>query len=234
VKASIFYMNVQGTEPAKSPAPVRILLVDDHPVVREGLAEMLRRRPGFSICGEADDRAQALSAVESCKPDLAILDLTLKGEPGLELVKDIHALHPELPMLVLSIHDELVHARRVIRAGAAGYINKQEAATKVLAAVERVLGGEIYLSERVTAQITAQFAGRLKGQRSYLEGLTDRELQVLEFIGDGLSTRQTAQVLHLDVSTIETYRARIKEKLALKDAGELLQYAIRWNRSQNL
>lgn len=216
----------------KSSGPVRILLVDDYPVVREGLAEMLRRRPGFVVCGQAEDRAQALSAVESCKPDLAILDLTLKGRPGVELVKDIHALHPELPVLVFSIHDELVHARRVIRAGASGYINKQEAATKILAAIERVLGGEIYLSERVTSQITAQFAGRSKGQGAYLENLTDRELQILEFIGDGLSTRQIAELLHLGTSTIETYRARIKEKLGLKDAQELLQYAIRWNRIQ--
>ena len=227
-------MSAQRPAPARIPGPVRILLVDDHPVVREGLGEMLRRRPGFIICGEAEDRVQALSAVEACKPDLAILDLTLKGEPGIELLKDIHALHPELPVLVLSIHDELVHARRVIRAGAAGYINKQEAATKVLAAVERVLGGEIYLSERVTSQITAQFAGRTKCQGNCLEILTDRELQVLEFIGDGLSTRQVAELLHLDISTIETYRSRIKEKLALKDANELLQYAIRWNRSQCL
>ena len=225
-------MSTQRPSRVQTVRSVRILLVDDHPVVREGLAEMLRRRPGFSVCGEAEDRAQALNAVESCKPDLAILDLTLKGEPGIELVKDIHARHPELPVLVLSIHDELVHARRVIRAGAAGYINKQEAPAKILAAVERVLDGEIYLSDRVTSQITAQFAGRLKGQSAHLEGLTDRELQTLEFIGDGLSTRQIAELLHLDTSTIETYRARIKEKLALQDAHELLQYAIRWNRNQ--
>lgn len=215
-------------------SPVRILLVDDHPVVREGLAEMLRRRPGFSVCGEAENRAQALNAVESCKPDLAIVDLTLNGEPGIELLKDLHARHPKLPVLVLSIHDELVHARRVIRAGAAGYINKQEAAERILGAVERVLEGEIYLSNRVMTQITAEFAGRRRGHGAHLETLTDRELQILEFIGNGLSTRQTAEFLHLDVSTVETYRARIKEKLALKDAHELLQFAIRWNRGQSL
>jgi len=204
--------------------------VDDHPVVREGLAEMLSRQPRYYVCGEAEDRAQALTAIETDKPDLVIVDLALKGQPGIELVKDIRARHPELRMLVLSMHDELVHAERVVRAGASGYIAKQEAATRIVSAIQHVLNGGIYLSDRVTAQITAKVAGRPLG--ATVERLADRELQVFELIGEGLSTQQIAERLHLGVGTVETYRARIKEKLLLEDAHELLQSAIHWNRGQ--
>lgn len=209
---------------------MRILLVDDHPVVREGLTEMINRHAGFRVCGEAEDRAQALAAIETCKPDLAIIDLALNGQPGIELVKDIHTRYPELHLLVLSMHDEQVHAERVIRAGACGYIAKQEAATKIVSAIQRVLDGGIYLSDRVTERITAKLAGRLQGTSIY--NLADRELQVFELIGEGFSTPQIAEQLHLGTGTVETYRARIKEKLLLKDAQELLQTAIHWNRGQ--
>ena len=209
---------------------VRILLVDDHPLVREALAEVLGRRPGCRVCGEAEDRAGALAVLETCKPDLVILDLALKNSQGMELIKDIHARDPDLKMLVVSMHDELVHAERAVRAGACGYITKQEATTKILSAIQRVMSGGIYLSEQVSAHIASKLAGR--PQVSSVEKLADREMQVFELIGEGLSTRQIAQRLHLGLATVETYRTRVKEKLKLKDAVELLQFAIRWKRDQ--
>lgn len=219
-------MSAAKTSRSAEARTVRILLVDDHPLVREGLAEVLHRQPGYRVCGEADDRAEALAAIETRKPDLVILDFTLKKSDGLELIKDIRARYPELRILVVSMHDETVNAERAVRAGACGYITKQEAPTKVLSAVRRVLEGGIYLSEQVAAQVAGKLAGR--SQSNSVDRLADRELQVFEMIGVGLSTRQIAERLHLDNSTVETYRARIKEKLALKDALELLQHAICW------
>jgi DNA-binding NarL/FixJ family response regulator len=211
---------------------VRIVLVDDHPLMREGLAEVLRREPDLQVCGEAEDRVQALDVIKKIKPDLAIVDLALKNSHGLELIKDLTTLYPKLRTLVVSMHDEFVNAERASRAGSSGYITKQEAATKILQAVRCVLAGEIFLSERAALQIATKSAGRARsGSGLTVDGLTDRELQVFERVGRGLSTRQIAEQLHLDVSTIETYRARIKEKLRLRDALELLQCAIRWNSS---
>jgi len=206
--------------------------VDDHPVVREGLVEIINRQPGFHVCGEAENRAQALTAIKSNKPDLVIVDLALNGQPGIELIKDIRAHHPELRVLVLSMHDELVHAERVLRAGASGYIAKQEAAVRIVSAVQRVMDGGIYLSDRAATQIASKLTGQPQG--TAFEHLTDRELQVFGLIGEGLSTQQIAARLQLGTGTIETYRARIKEKLQLKDALAVLQSAIRWNRSQSL
>lgn len=206
--------------------------MDDHPLMREGIAEVLRREPDLEICGEADDRAQALSVIKSSNPDLVIVDLALKNSHGMELIKDLVALCPQVRTLVVSMHDEFVNAERAIRAGASGYITKQEATTKILQAVRCVLAGEIYLSERAALQIATKAAGRARsGSGLTVDGLTDRELQVFELVGRGWSTRQIARQLKLDVSTIETYRARIKEKLNLRDSLELLQTAIRWNSS---
>ncbi len=214
------------------PKAVHIIMVDDHPLMREGLAEVLRREPDFHVCGEAEDRDQALVVIKATKPDLVIVDLALKNSHGLELIKDIAVLYPKLRILVVSMHDEFVNAERVLRAGASGYITKQEATTKILEAVRRVLRGDIYLSERAAAQIAAKVAGRPRsGSGLTVDGLTDRELQVFELIGRGHSTRQIAEQLNLDVSTIETYRARIKEKLNINASQELLQCAIRWNSS---
>lgn len=217
---------------SKENKSVRIVLVDDHPLMREGLAEVLRREEDFEICGEAEDRAQALEVIKATRPDLAIVDLALKNSHGLELIKDLSALYPKLRTLVVSMHDEFVNAERVIRAGASGYITKQEATTKILQAVRCVLSGEIYLSERAAVQIATKATGRSRGGSGLtVDGLTDRELQVFELVGRGHSTRQIAEQLKLDISTIETYRARIKEKLNLQDSLELLQCAIRWNSS---
>jgi len=211
----------------------RILLVDDHPMVRERLTEIIEREPDLMVCGESEDRHQALEAITVTKPNLAIIDLTLKSSHGLELIKDIRARHPNLLMLVLSMHDESLHAERVVRAGAHGYITKQEATKRILLAIRRVLGGELYLNEKIAAQIVARLTNHSHaGAGLPVDCLSDRELRVFELAGHGRNTRQIADELHVDVKTVETYRARIKDKLNLKDAADLLQFAIRWTRNQ--
>ncbi len=211
----------------------RILIIDDHPLVRLSLKGVIEREPDLVVCGEAEDRDQALAAVAATKPHLAVIDLTLKNSDGMELIKDLRDRYPKVQILVLSMHDEDIHAERAIRAGARGYITKQEAATKILVAIRQILNGEIYWSERAAAQVASKIvagASRSRPASGFpLDCLTDRELQVFELIGAGRSTRQIASTLHIDVSTVETYRARIKEKLNLKDALDLLQYAIRWH-----
>lgn len=210
-------------------AVTRILIVDDHPLVRLSLREFIRREKDLEVCGEAEDREQALAAAEATKPHLAIIDLTLKSSNGMELIKDMRDRHPDVQILVLSMHDETIHAERAIRAGARGYITKQEATTRVMVAIRQIMNGEIYWSERAAARVASKIAGPARGvAESPVDCLTDRELQVFEMIGSGKSTRQISASLHIDVSTVETYRARIKEKLNLKDSLALLQYAIRW------
>lgn len=210
---------------------VRIVLVDDHPMVRERLAEVIAREPGLSVCGEAESRAQAIEVVAASEPDLVIIDLSLKDSNGLDLIKDLHSRYPRLLMLVLSMHDDTLHAQRAIRAGACGYITKQEATRKIMLAVRRVLQGGVYLNETMFAQFTSQIVGNRNRRSDGIERLTDQELRVLELIGRGLSMRQIAGVMELNVKTVETYRARIKEKLALNDASGVLKYAIHWLQS---
>jgi DNA-binding NarL/FixJ family response regulator len=213
-------------------ARARILLVDDHPMVRERLAEIIMREPDLMVCGEAEDRHQALEIIPVSKPDLAILDLTLKSSHGLDLIKDIRARHPQLRMLVLSMHDESLYAERVVRAGAGGYITKQEATKKILPAIRRVLAGELYLNDKIAAQIIARRTNHSQTDaESAMDRLSDRELRVFELTGQGHNTSQIAREMHVEVKTVETYRARIKEKLRLKNAADLLQSAIGWNRS---
>jgi len=215
--------------PSNSSSCFRILLVDDHPLVRAWLRMVIQSERDLVVCGEAEDRKQALAAVITTKPHLAIIDLTLKDSNGLELIKDLRNRYPEMQSLVLSAHDETVHAERVIRAGARGYINKQEASTKIMLAIRRVLSGEIYWSEKAAARVASKIASPSGSSGSFsMDLLTDRELQIFELIGKGQSTRQIAASLHIHVSTVETYRARIKEKLGLKDGLDLLQHAIRW------
>jgi DNA-binding NarL/FixJ family response regulator len=213
----------------KPQTQTRILLVDDHPLVRERLADIINSEADLSVCGEAEDRHQALEAIKAQHPHLVIVDITLKNSDGLELIKDIHSRWPRLPMLVVSMHDESLYAERVIRAGALGYITKQEATRDILVAIRRVLSGNIFLNERIATQIISRLA--TPGAPiavSPAESLADRELQVFELTGLGLNTRQIAARLHIGVKTAETYRTRIREKLHLKDPGEILQAAIAW------
>lgn len=218
-----------------APEKTRILLVDDHPMIRERLVELIERESDLEVCGEAEDRHEALDLVAATKPGLAIVDLTLKSSLGMELIKDLQARYPDVKVLVVSMQDEMIYAERCIHAGARGYITKQQASRHVMRAIRQVLAGGIYLSDTMTHQVLARSMGR-PTQREPLETiskLADRELQVFELVGKGLSTRQIADQLSLDTKTIETYRARIKEKLGLKDGPELLQRAIAWVHRSN-
>jgi DNA-binding NarL/FixJ family response regulator len=202
-------------------------------MVRERLAEVINSDPGLRVCGEAEDRGQALEVIGQTRPDLVIVDLTLKHSHGLELIKDLQVMHPELRILVVSMQEESLYAERVIRAGAHGYITKQEATRKILQAISKVLSGEVYLSEALSARMVSRMVGRARADAPVsVDSLADRELQVFEMVGRGWGTRRIAEELRLDVKTVETYRARIKVKLHLKDAAELLQQAIAWARDR--
>lgn len=210
-------------------------MVDDHPLVRESLKTLIRREADLVVCGEAEDREQALEKAAAEEPDLALVDLTLKDSHGLELIKDLLNLWPKIKILVLSMQDETFYAERVIRAGARGFISKQEMPGKILRAMRHILAGNIYWSEKAAAHVASKIAGASRpGANASVEILTDRELQVFELIGAGKSTHQIAATLHINASTVETYRARIKNKLNLKNALELHQYAIRCANDQKI
>jgi DNA-binding NarL/FixJ family response regulator len=207
----------------------KVFLVDDHPLVREWLSQLIQREDDLAVCGEAEDTQEALHKIEQTKPDIVVADISLKNTHGLELVKDLQARLPSLPVLVLSMHDESLYAERVLRAGAKGYITKQEATKKILQAVRQVLSGQIYISEKMASRMVHKMVlGRADNQKSPIERLTDRELEVFQLIGRGQGTRRIAADLHLGVKTVESYRARIKEKLKLEDGTQLLQHAIQW------
>ncbi len=212
----------------------QVYLVDDHPVVRQGLARLIDQEDDLAVCGESETGLEAYKQIPKIKPDIAVVDISLKDMNGIELIKDLKARMPDLPILGLSMHDESVFAERVIRAGAMGYIMKEEAATTVLQAIRRVVAGQIYLSSRISSRLVSKFLTGPAEVQNPLELLSDRELEVFQLIGQGFGTRQIAEKLHLSVKTIETYRANIKEKLKLKNATELLQHAIQWAQSSKL
>ncbi len=214
--------------PAMEPGKARILVVDDHPIVRQGLSLLIDRQPDLIVCGEADDMPAAMKAIEALKPDILILDISLEGPDGIEILKHVRITHAKLPILILSMHDESIYAERALRAGANGYIMKQEATERVLDAVRRLLRGEVYVSGRIANKILQHCVGGVLPAKSPIDGLTDRELEVFRLIGGGYGTRQIALELHLSVKTVETYQAHLKEKLALKNGHELVQHAIRW------
>lgn len=214
---------------ADSNARAKILLVDDHPIVRQGLAELIEQEDDLVICGEAQSGFEALQAIATAKPDLAMVDISLQGTNGLELIKQIKAGHSDVPVLVLSMHDETLYAERALRAGARGYVMKEEATARLITAIRRVLSGEIYLSERMSARLLSRFVdGGPQTGGSAMERLSDRELEVFELIGRGLSTRRIAEELHLSIKTIESHREHIKEKLKLESSQELMRHAMQW------
>jgi DNA-binding NarL/FixJ family response regulator len=216
-------------QPKEEKTKIKILIVDDHPIVREGLAQLINKEEDLMVCGQAEDADMALAAIGTLKPDMIIIDLTLRGIDGIELIKTITARHARLPVLVFSIHDEALYAERALRAGARGYVMKREATEKVMLAIRRVLSGEIYVSEKMAKKLLHKYFDRRQTIRgSPIERLSDRELSVFRLIGQGLGTRQIAEQLHLSVKTIESHRAHIMEKLNLKSATELVQYAIQW------
>jgi DNA-binding NarL/FixJ family response regulator len=215
----------------KSAKAVRksVLIVDDHPLLRQGLALLINQQQDMLVCGEAEEAQTAMQAIAQHRPDIMILDISLSGPDGIELLKTIRASDPELPVLILSMHDEAIYAERALRARANGYIMKQEATEKVLVAVRRILNGEIYLSDRMSNKMLQQYIGGGPSMlQSRISALSDRELEVFRLIGEGRATREIAEELHLSVKTVETYQAHIKEKLALRSGRELIQHAIQW------
>lgn len=214
------------------PSPkTRILIADDHPMVREWLVHLINQEPNLTVCGEAADAAQTLQVIQALRPDMAVVDLSMEGSHGTDLIKQITARYEKLPVLVLSMHDEPLYAERALRAGARGYVTKREGAEKIRQAILRVLDGEIYVSETVDARILKEAsAGRSIRAGLSVDNLSDRELAVFQLLGNGYGPSQIADELHLSVKTVEGYMARIKEKLLLKDARQLVQQAIQWNR----
>jgi DNA-binding NarL/FixJ family response regulator len=212
-----------------------VFVIDDHPIVREGLAQLINRQPDLVVCGHAEDAYAALKAMENLKPEIAVADISLKGADGIELIKNLKMRIPGLPVLVLSIHDESFYAPRALRAGARGYIMKQEATENVLIALRRVLSGEIYLSERMANKMLQQLVGITSTTgRFAVDRLSDRELEVFRLIGQGHGTRRIAEELHLSIKTVESYREHIKDKMTLNDANELVQHAIQWAEQEKL
>jgi len=213
----------------------RVLIVDDHPVFRHGIGTLIGSAEEFMICGEAASAPAALEAMRTLKPDVALLDISLPGTNGIELIKLMKAEQPKLPILILSMYDESLYALRALRAGAMGYIMKAEALNQVLAAIKKVLGGEIHVSDKFREQLIFKAVHSVEGgMGSPVDKLSDRELEVLELLGRGFGTKEIAGDLHLSVKTIETHRAHIKEKLGFKDAGEMVRFAIDWTAQEKM
>ncbi len=205
----------------------RILIVDDHPLVRTGFAQLIGDCPDLEVCGEAGDMAEALKQIDATSPDLAIIDLSLAGGSGLDLIERIRSRNKDILMLVASMHDETLYAERVLAAGARGYINKQEAQDSIIRAIRQVLSGKVYLSQQMTDRLLSGMVDA-NGEKRDIDSLSNRELQVFELIGAGVSSSQIAEQLNLSIKTIETHQAHIKKKLGLGSAHELNQRAIRW------
>jgi len=230
---SATYKTQNHISPNQAVTKKRILVVDDHPIVRQGLALLINREPDLVVCGEAEEAMGAMHVLASARPDVLIVDISLNGPDGLDLLKNIRITHPALPVLILSMHEESIYAERALRAGANGYIMKQEATERVLVAVRRILSGEIYVSGRIADKMLKHYitgSGTLRD--SSIADLSDRELEVFRLIGDGHGTRQIAEELHLSIKTVESHQAHIKEKLSLRSARELMQHAIQWNMNE--
>ncbi len=211
----------------------RVFVVDDHPIVRQGLALLIDQEPDLVVCGAAEEAGAALAMIADCRPDILVLDISLPGPDGIELLKTIRSTDPALPILVLSMHDETIYAERALRAGANGYIMKQEATENVLVALRRILRQEVYLSDRIASRMLRQLVSHQRGPgETPIARLSDRELEVFRLIGGGLGTRQIAEELGLSVKTVESYQAHIKEKLGLQSSRDLVQRAIEWRMSE--
>ncbi len=210
----------------------RVLIVDDHPVTRQGLKGLIQQSPDLEVCGEAATVQAALECVAQLRPDVAIVDISLKGESGIDLIKDLRARHPDLPVFTLSMHDEAIYAEEVLRAGALGYSTKEEAAANLLHGIRQVLGGQVFLSERMSAKMLFKTVGhRAEAPGLSIDRLSEREMEVFRLIGQGLTTRKIAETLQVSTKTIESHRASIKQKLQLDSATELAQHAIHWAQS---
>ncbi len=226
-------MKKKASKPAPASKEKRVLIIDDHVMVRDGVAEIIEQAENLSICGTASTANEGLEALRKLKPDLVLVDITLPGKNGIEFIKDARVFQPDLLILVMSMHDESLYADRVLRAGGRGYIRKQEGGDKLIEAMRRVLRGEIAVSEKVTGRLLEKFSGRVT-MDSPLEGLSDRELEVFQLIGQGKTMKEIGQALHLSPKTIEVHRSHIREKLKVTSAAELVAYAARWNQTQGV
>jgi DNA-binding NarL/FixJ family response regulator len=214
--------------------PVTFLVVDDHPVFRQGLVALIRSNERYRVCAEAGTAAESLSALAVGVPDIALIDISLVGQSGLDLVKTLKAAHPEVIVLIISMHDEVVYAERALKAGARGYVMKQEAASVMLDAIETVLSGKIYVSAVMRDRLLeTMFTRREETETPSVERLSDRELQVLELIGQGYGAAEMAKVMNLSVKTVNAYRDHIKEKLRIEAAGDLRRFAVKWVQSRD-
>jgi DNA-binding NarL/FixJ family response regulator len=214
-------------------AQTKILIVDDHPMMREGLAQLISQQPDMMVCGEAGEAGEALEKVRLLKPKLVLADITLPGRNGLELIKDIQSLDAGVAVLVISMHDESFYAERVLRAGGRGYVMKQEGGKKIMEAIRQVSAGQIFVSEKMSATILELFSGRRpQAGKSAVQSLTDREFEVYQLIGQGLGTKEMAQELHVSPKTVEVHRANIKTKLQVRSMAELIRHAVRWVESE--
>ncbi|MCF7789912.1 MAG: response regulator transcription factor [Prosthecobacter sp.] len=210
----------------------RIVLIDDHPIMRHGLAQLIRAEDGLDVIGEAGSAREGLEVVANLKPDLAVIDLTLPDKNGLELVKDIRALHPSTLCIVLSMHDETLYGERALRAGARGYVMKEEAADHLVTAIHKIISGGLYVSESLNARMLEQVTGTARSKATGMEALTDRELEILALIGKGVATKIIAAQLSISARTVEAHRAHIKEKLGMTDGAALVRYAVQWVESR--
>lgn len=214
----------------------RVMIVDDHPMTRDGLVLLINREPDLVVAWQAEDAAQALRTVAAEEPDLALVDITLPDKAGIELIKDMKAVRPKLAVLVVSMHDESLYAERALRSGARGYITKQEGGAKLMQAIRQVLGGQIYVSEKTSARIVEIFSGQHSAaqERSPIAQLSDREFEVFQLLGDGKSTNQIADSLHISTKTVDVHKSHIREKLKLADSSAVLRHAIRWAETKRL
>lgn len=228
--------SIEAKESAKTASIARkkILVVDDHPMTRAGVAHLLNKQADMIVCGEMGSPAEALSEIPKSRPDLLLTDLTMPGRSGVEFIKDVLALYPSLPILIVSMHDEVIYAERALRAGARGYIMKEAGGERLLGAIRRVLSGQVYVSEQMSARILDNLSGsKPRGSHSPIEKLSDREFEIFQLIGQGKSTRDIAKQLHLSPKTVDVHRGHIKEKLELKDATSLVRHAVRWVETQD-
>ncbi|MGV3773421.1 MAG: response regulator [Verrucomicrobiales bacterium] len=218
---------------AAKPAVKKVLVIDDHPMMREGLRQLIEKEPDFAVCGEAEDAAAALELADLHQPDVAVVDITLRNSNGLELIKDLKLRSPHTAVLALSMHDENLYAERVLRAGGRGYIMKQEGGKKIMEGLRQVASGKTCVSEAIASKILDHFSGNTHSGQSAVEQLTDREFEVFQLIAQGLSTKEMAAKLNVSVKTIEVHRVNIKEKLHLATAPDLIRFAVRWQETDS-
>jgi DNA-binding NarL/FixJ family response regulator len=218
-----------------TPAKRRIFLVDDHPITRQGVQVLINQEPDLEVCGEADSAPKAFDLLQKSKADLAVIDISLKTTSGIELTKNLRVLLPDLPILIMSMHDENLYAERALRAGAKGYVMKQEASDSILVAIRRILAGELYLSEKMKEKMLHRLVHNRKDEVVFsIDTLSDREMEVFQLIGNGFSTRQIATKLNLSVKTIDSYREHLKLKLHIEKGADLVRHAIQWVKSENI